>query len=139
MTLNLESLRKSVESLERALQVSKSPLALENPVIEETIQAGVIQNFEVAFELCWKFIQRWIRTNRSSEEADYPRTRKELFRAAAAFGLIDDPSPWFEYGDARNLATHTYDEERAEEVYRISERFLGDAQALLRRLEDRND
>lgn len=55
------------------------------------LRAGVIQNFEVAYEQCWKFIERWIRENRAPENADHPRSRKELFRMAARHGLISDP------------------------------------------------
>ena len=40
----------------------------------ETVKAGVIQHFEVAYELCWKFIQRWIKENRTPEDASHPRT-----------------------------------------------------------------
>jgi len=66
--------------------------------MRETVRAGVIQNFEVAYEQCWKMIQRWIKENKTSEEAEHPRTRKDLFRMAARCGLIDDPLPWFAYG-----------------------------------------
>jgi nucleotidyltransferase substrate binding protein (TIGR01987 family) len=132
MGLDLSSLGKAAASLERAIARS-----LDAPVDEE-LRDAVIQRFEYTFELSWKFIQRWIRRNASPEDAE-PRTRKDLFRTAARFELIDDPYPWFEYGDARNIVAHTYDEERAKEVYEVALRFSHDALYLLNQLENRND
>jgi len=139
MPLQLDSLEKAINALDRSLHAAKEEAAELSPALQETIRAGVIQNFEVAYELCWKFIQRWIRENRSPEEADHPRTRKELFRLAARIGLVPDPLPWFEYGDARNLTSHTYNLEHAETIYQLAFRFAGDARELLRRLQKRND
>jgi nucleotidyltransferase substrate binding protein (TIGR01987 family) len=141
MKLDLSSLRKAVESLERALKVANDNvfMAKLNPDQVNAIRAGVIQNFEVAYEFCWKFIQRWLRQNITPEDAEYPRTRKELFRMAARFGLIEDPLSWFAYGDARNLSSHTYDEEKVESVYAAVLDFVTDARSLLEKLEERND
>ncbi|MBU0470469.1 MAG: nucleotidyltransferase substrate binding protein [Nanoarchaeota archaeon] len=140
MELDLTSLKKAIASLKKALNVatSKKMDALGEDE-QEVIKAGVIQNFEFTYELCWKFIQRWIRKNRAPEDADYPRTRKELFRMAARDTLIEDPLPWFEYGDARNMTAHTYDEDKAQVVYEVAIRFVSDAQYLLGRLETMND
>ncbi|MCF6267885.1 MAG: nucleotidyltransferase substrate binding protein [Desulfuromusa sp.] len=139
MALQLDSLQMSVEALERSLHASTEESEGLSDALCETLRAGVIQNFEVAYELSWKFIQRWIRTNKTPEDADHPRTRKELFRMAARYGLIADPLPWFEYGDARNLTSHTYDAKRAAAVYTVASRFARDARDLLHRLEERND
>ena len=46
-----------------------------------TIAAGVIQNFAFTYELCWKFMKRWIEENVNSEIVDGV-TRRELFRKA---------------------------------------------------------
>ncbi len=141
MKLELASLRKAVESLEKTLYVAsdKDFLAQLNPDQLDAIRAGVIQNFEVAYEMCWKYIQRWLQQNLSTGDAKFPRTRKEIFRLAARYGLIDDPLPWFAYGDARNLSSYTYDEQKAEAVYETALRFVTEARSLLERLEERND
>lgn len=98
---------------------------------QKVIKAGVIQNFEFSYELCWKFIQRWMRENRTAEEADYPHTRKELFRMAAPReGLIAGPLPWFEYSDVRNLVAHMYNQENAEKVFQTAIRFMNDTKKM---------
>lgn len=101
----------------------------------EVVRAGVIQQFEVAYEQCWKMIRRWLRENYSIEEAEFPRTRKDLFRHASRAGLIDQPESWFTYGDARNMSTHTYNQARTEEVYQTAIIFLKDARRLQKNLE----
>jgi len=139
MKLNLDSLKNAIASLDRALVVENSLLNTGDKPLLETVRAGVIQNFEVAYEQAWKLIQRWIRENKTLEEAENPRTRRELFRLAAKFGLISDPAHWFEYGDARNLTSHTYDCKRAQIVYEAAKNFLNDANILLHNLSNSND
>jgi nucleotidyltransferase substrate binding protein (TIGR01987 family) len=139
VTLELNSLTLAVDALKRSLNAANNNMATLSVDLRETVRAGVIQNFEVAYEQCWKFIQRWIRENRTPEDADHPRTRKELFRLAARYGLITDPLPWFEYSDARNLTSHTYDAKQAEVVFAVAGHFSIDAQYLLKQLKERND
>jgi nucleotidyltransferase substrate binding protein (TIGR01987 family) len=141
MKLDLSSLRKAIGSLEKTLKVAenKELAASLDDDAKDAIRAGVIQNFEFTYELCWKFMRRWLKENAAVEEAEYPRTRKELFRLAARFGLIKEPLSWFSYGDARNLASHTYDEDKAESVYETAVDFTEDAKYLLERLQERND
>jgi nucleotidyltransferase substrate binding protein (TIGR01987 family) len=140
MALDLSSLKKALISLNNAIQVATADqMTKRSEKEQEVIKAGVIQNFEFTYELCWKFIQRWLRENRTAEEADYPRTRKELFRMAAREGIIPDPLPWFEYSDVRNMVAHTYNQENAEKVFQTAIKFMKDAEYLLRQLEERND
>lgn len=139
MPLELDSLIKAVNALKRSVKAADKNFESLSADLQETVRSGVIQNFEVAYEQCWKFIQRWLRENQSPEEADHPRTRKELFRMAARYGLIPDPLPWFDFGNARNLTTHTYDEQQAQESFDTARRFLTHAENLLERLQEAND
>ena len=139
MALDLSSLEKAIDALQRSVNAAQTDPDSLNEDIREAVRAGVIQNFEVAYELSWKFVQRWIRENRTPEDAEHPRTRKDLFRLAARYGLVGDPEPWFVYGDARNLTSHTYNEARAVSVYETAKDFLGDAKYLLERLKAAND
>lgn len=139
MALDLSSLQKAVMSLERALNVA-APDRLKEMTADqqEVIRAGVIQNFELAYELCWKFMKRWLETNISPMVADGV-TRRELFRLAAENRLIDDVEQWMRYHDARNQTAHIYDLEIAQEVYETARGFVRDARKLLQALESRND
>lgn len=140
MPLDLSSLKKAVTSLENTLNVAENPEFMEklNDIQRNAFKSGVVQNFEFTYELSWKFIQRWIRLNKTPEDAE-PRTRKDLFRIAARFGLIKDPLPWFKYAEARNMVSHTYDQEKADEVFNAATEFIHDAKHLLSQLEALND
>ena len=46
-------------------------------------------------------------------------------------GLIADADAWFDYHQARNETSHTYEVEAAEEVYEAAVKFAPDARALL--------
>lgn len=140
MSLNLNSLKKAVSSLERAIKVASSNKikGKVNTDEEEVIRAGVIQNFEFTYELCWKFMKRWLEINISSAVVDGV-SRKELFRMAAESRLISDVEAWFEYNKSRNETAHTYDWKTAEDVYDAAIRFAVDARSFLKVLEERND
>ncbi|HDL86721.1 MAG TPA: nucleotidyltransferase [Candidatus Acetothermia bacterium] len=139
MPLDLSSLQKAVESFDRSLDVAAKDKLESMPAdYQEVIKAGVIQNFEFTYELCWKFMKRWLETNLSPMIADGV-TRRELFRLAAESRLIEDVEQWMIYHDARNQTAHIYDPKIAREVYETARGFVKDAARLLQALEARND
>lgn len=139
MALNLDSFKKSIESLERSLQAFKDANSLDLPQnIQETIRAGVVQNFEVCYEQSWKMIKRWLDENIGSSYVDGVN-RRELFRLAFENRLIDDVSRWMDFHRSRNETAYTYNQETAEEVFCDAELFITDAQNLFRAIETRND
>ena len=135
MPLDLSSLKKAVDSLDRAIKVA---VENKNSAQDEVIRAGVIQNFEFTYELCWKFIKRWLELNAAGAAVD-GSTRKELFRLAAESRLITGVENWFKYHTARNETAHTYDPAKAVEIYALAAPFAADARKLLQVLEQRND
>jgi len=140
MALELESLNKAIKSLEKSLLVAAKKESDNNRDADEfeVIVAGVIQNFEFTYELCWKFMKRWIEENIGAAYVDGV-TRKELFRQAAEQKLIENTEKWFEFHTARNRTSHVYDEEVAEYVYKTAALFLPEAKKFLKNIEQRND
>lgn len=132
---------RSLHALEKSIALMESGMASPGQDLFETLRAGVIQQFEVSYELCWKLMDRWLQANRRNNHGDpeTTRTRKDLFRAAWANQLIQSPEPWFEYAEARNLTTHTYSEEQADQAYRLATRFVHDARFALARLKACDD
>src|SRR3990167_6834100 len=120
MALALAGLEKAIASLDAAVNYS---LHLPPGIDADIVRDSVIQRFEYTYELSWKLLQRWIKLNISPEEAE-PRTKKDLFRLAAKKSLIHAPEQWFEFSEARNEVSHTYNEKRAQYVYDIALKFL---------------
>lgn len=140
MPLELSSLRKSVDALVAVLARSEDTdfMASLDEVARNAIRAGAIRHFEFTYELCWKFMKRWLATNISPNAADGV-TRRELFRLAAEQRLIVDVEQWMRHHAARNETSHIYDPEIADRVYDAALDFAGDARSLLEALEARND
>ena len=139
MVLDLSSLKKAISSLENAINFANKKIKGQVDTIEEeVIRAGVIQSFEFTYELCWKFMKRWLETNLGDPNID-GLSRKELFRIAAESQLITDVEAWFIYIKARNKTSHIYNQEIAQEVYDSAFPFLHSARELLKNLEKKND
>ncbi len=135
MTLNFSNLKNSIILLEKTLKIAKK-IEIENLDNElfEAVRSGVIQNYEVCYEAAWKAIKRWIEEN--IEEID-GITRRTLFIKAFENKLIFDVEKWMLFHKARNSTSHIYEEETAEEVYKIAFDFIIDIKKLYEKLEVR--
>lgn len=139
MKLDLSSLLGAIESLEESISVTDSDWFHEqSEAVQNTLIAGVIQNFEFVYELSVKMLRRQLEVESAAPtEADFLGFR-DLLRTAAERGLIADVEAWFRYRSLRNITSHTYDHEKAQVVYRETLQFISDAKALLETLNARN-
>ena len=84
---------------------------IDQPIDTELERAGIIQLFEVAFELSWKLMKDYLEAQMLSVKS--PR---ETIKQAYQIGLIDDGHIWIDALSDRNLTVHTYDEKLAEKM-----------------------
>lgn len=138
MNLDLSSLENATATLERSVHAATSLQASIPEELRETVRSGIIQNFEVAYELSWKMMKRWLGANVSPDVVDGV-SRRELFRRAAESRLIADVDLWMGFHAARNETSHTHDHETAAEVVTVAARFSPAARALLAALHARHD
>ena len=138
MSLQLDSLAQAIDALDRSVKTSNR-LDTSDDDLLETVRAGVIQNFEVTYEQCWKMMKRWLEEYIGKAYVDNANTRRELFRLAARSQLITEVQRWMDYHDERNQTSHTYNEEIAQGVFEEAKEFVHDARQLLRTLETHND
>jgi nucleotidyltransferase substrate binding protein (TIGR01987 family) len=101
---------------------------------DDVVRDAAIKRFEFTYEIAWKMMRRHLEWAGSNELAS--TTRRELFRLAARASLIADPTVWFIYHDARNLTSHTYDEDNAHKVAALLKQFTSDAAKLLAALKE---
>lgn len=83
-------------------------------MLSDVEKAGMIQFFEVAFELSWKLMKDYL----LAEGYDV-KSPRESIKTAFDYGLITDGAKWLEALEKRNLAAHTYDESILDELERL--------------------
>lgn len=132
MNLDLSSFEKALASLERAITRTQ---AAPN---DEELRDCVIQRFEYTYELSWKMLKRQLEQDVPNPAEIDTMGFKDLLREGAVRGLVDNLEAWFEYRSQRNITSHTYNTEKANQVYQTALRFFVDAGTLLKRLKARN-
>jgi nucleotidyltransferase substrate binding protein (TIGR01987 family) len=119
-----EKLKEQVALLRRA--VARLASALAQPK-DEFVRDSAIQRFAFTFEFSWKTLKTYLELQ--GLEARSPRA---AIREAFATGLLPEDPGWLAMVELRNLTSHTYEEELAEQVYAV----LARLEALLSRLEE---
>jgi nucleotidyltransferase substrate binding protein (TIGR01987 family) len=137
MTLDMTPLVRSITVLRESVEDNIRNGSQFSPLQQETFRSGIIQNFEIAYELCWKTMKRWIDEN-VSPDVLFGAPRIELFRRAAENGLIDSVENWMTFHQARNSTSHIYSAAVAAEVYEAAVRFVPEAETFLQNITARN-
>ena len=106
--------RKALAKLSQAVAIIAGLQDLTEGM-DDLMKEGLIQRFEYTHELAWKVMKDY------AEYQGYTEVRgsRDAFRQALQMGIIDDAG-WMESIEDRNLTSHNYDEEVAEEVYQAS-------------------
>lgn len=138
--LQLQPLQNAISSLADALATVADSTWFEQqqPRVQNTLIAGAIQNFKCVYEISTKMIKRQLELEAISPEEVDQSSFRDILRTAAEKGLIDDVEAWFRYRLMRNITSHTYNHEKARQVYEGTLVFIKDARALLQQLEARN-
>jgi nucleotidyltransferase substrate binding protein (TIGR01987 family) len=98
-----QNFEKSLKFLELAMQIP-------NPDIIQ--KAGLIQFFEISFELSWNLMKEYLEEQGFQEM----RSPRDAIKKAFEAGLITDGHTWLQALQNRNLTSHTYDEATADKV-----------------------
>ena len=93
-------------NFERAFLLLQDSLKTEQLSILE--RAGLIQFFEMTFELSWKLLKDY-----EEIEGFIVKTPREAIKQAFQSGLINNGHDWIDALQDRNLTAHTYNEEIA--------------------------
>jgi nucleotidyltransferase substrate binding protein (TIGR01987 family) len=119
--------RKALAKLEEGIKT----LQLEE--LNELEKEGLIQRFEYTYELAWKTLQDLLKFKGYLDIAGPNPTLQQAFQD----GYIQDGNVWKNMKKSRDLSTHTYDEETAENIYESIRNWYFDAfKALEKKLEN---
>lgn len=122
--LLITPLKRALATLEEALAAPDSSF----------VRDATVKRYEYTYELSGKMMQRFL----AGREEDIPPTRRDLFREAAGFGLIDDPRVWFGFHENRNKTAHAYGEKAAREVIAMARDLAPAVARLIAALETAN-
>ncbi|MEN8146158.1 MAG: nucleotidyltransferase substrate binding protein [Campylobacterota bacterium] len=100
-----ENFSKSLNHLADAVEIEH---------MSEIEKAGMIQFFEVSFELAWKVLKDYLEA-----EGFNVKSPRESIKQAFQVELINDGTTWLDALEKRNLSAHTYDENILEELQEL--------------------
>lgn len=104
---------KKLDNFSNCLNVLKSAdfeLAGDNDIY----RMGVIGQFNLTFELAWKALQAVLRAH--GAEGAETGSPKEILQLGYKLGFVDDSAVWLLMLKRRNIGTHIYDEDEADET-----------------------
>lgn len=97
------------QNYEKAFLLLERALNIATP--SEVERGGIIQFYEMTFELAWKLMKDYL------EQLGYTvNSPRDAIKQAFQVGILDDGQLWIDALSDRNLTTHTYDENKAIEV-----------------------
>lgn len=106
---------KEIRYKQRFINFEKSFLLLEKyiakPNFTELERAGIIQIFEMTFELSWKLLKDYLES-----EGVLVKSPRESIKSAFQNEIIDNGHIWIDALTNRNLSAHTYDESLAKKL-----------------------
>lgn len=107
-----DNYRKALLKLKQAVSIVLDKVEYDE--IEELLKEGLIQRFEYTHELVWKVMKDY------AEYQGYTDIKgsRDAFRKAFEMGIITDKR-WMNSIEDRNLASHNYDDETAEEIFEL--------------------
>ena len=111
-------LKQKLENFERSVDALETSVA--KPVEEPRDLSGIIKDFEISFELCWKTLKIYLET-----AGHTTGTARDIFKKAFSLNLVDNEEDILKMIEDRNLTVHTYDSEFATAmVQRIRDIYL---------------
>lgn len=81
--------------------------------LSEAERGGLIQFFEVAFEVGWKTMKDY-----HEAQSSLVKTPRETIKQAFQIELVSDGETRLQAYEARNMTTHIYDEETGLQIER---------------------
>lgn len=103
--------KQRFENFEKAFFLLDQSLKLKVPDI--TQRAGIIQFYEMAFELAWKTLKDYLEEVGGFYDITSPR---DVIKKGFQEGILKQGQDWMQALEDRNLTSHTYDETKVEAI-----------------------
>ncbi|MDE0266840.1 MAG: HI0074 family nucleotidyltransferase substrate-binding subunit [Thaumarchaeota archaeon] len=139
MSLDLGPLEDAVSQLEESLAIYKREEARNDAALQRQLRSATIQAFEFTYEVTFKMLRRHLAETAASPATIEDMTFNEVIREAFGKRLVcSDVTVWRKYRKNRGTTSHTYNEDKAQEIFEGAADFLQDVQYTLARLKEMN-
>jgi nucleotidyltransferase substrate binding protein (TIGR01987 family) len=108
--------KQRFRNFQKSLLYLQEALQIENPDVIQ--RAGMIQFFEMTFELAWNTLKDYLQAQ-GFNEIKSPRS---AIKKGFEIDLITDGEGWLKLLEDRNLTAHAYDEVMAKEIEKLIRR-----------------
>lgn len=98
----LEDFRKALGKLKEVIELKKT----------EIVRDAAIQRFEFTYEVAWKSLKAYLHTL-----GVFTRSPNATFQEAYKLGIIENEQPFLQMMEMRNVSSHEYGEDAAEDIY----------------------
>jgi len=106
--------------------------------LDSQLRDGLVQRFEFTYEISHKMLKRYLEMSSADPSQFDTMPFADLIRTANEQGLLKgDWNDWRIYREMRSKTSHTYDEAIAVQVVKSIPKFLDEAKALLKSLQER--
>jgi len=136
--LDCSALERAIAQLEKSYSYLDSDLSRQDPDLRDQFRAATVLAFEFTYEVAVKMIRRQLGQIVATPSALREMAFMDLIRTAADAGLVRDATPFKVYRELRNITSHTYDADKAEEIVQEIQAFLADVRFILAELQRRN-
>ena len=104
--------KQRFQNFEKAIMLLQD--AVKKTSLSGLEKAGVIQFYELTFELAWKTVKDYLEDK--NVEVKFPR---DAIKEGFLYEIINDGEIWLDMLQKRNLMSHTYDEKNANLAYNL--------------------
>ena len=114
LTKRYETSARAIESLRIALEKIEGSQCCESDEEYRTFRDSEIKRFEISLDTLWKYLKHYL----EKKTGVVQNSPKSVFRECLKAGIVDDQEVTLalKMVDARNMTSHIYKEEIAEEI-----------------------
>lgn len=139
MSIDLTSLENATNQLKESLDLYNGDLIQNNPIYKKHMRSAVIQAFEFTYETTFKMIVRYLSESSQGTININIMSYNNIIREAYKRNIIkSELSVWKRYREKRCITSHTYNEDKAQDVFGITPEFLTEALHVLSNLKELN-
>jgi nucleotidyltransferase substrate binding protein (TIGR01987 family) len=105
--------KQRFQNFSKALELLREPFARDHKSFSDLEKEGIVQRFEITFELGWKTLKDYLVFNGVAFDQITPRS---VIKQGFSGKVISDGQLWIDMLDRRNLLAHIYDESLLDET-----------------------